>query len=249
MISDSLIAFGLQDYQLTAKQYREIDSNMRQMREYKRQQQILMLMDNTVKKDQRQKEKAKQYREIDSNRRQRRQYKRAESKLHVLITANKLRSNQCLLPSQLTEYEKRQLDQFIKRKIVFNKMRFHFFRTSSLQFHEKEVLFKTANEIDRSLRKHIQVLSKNDISLYKDTYMLKNKECPITLNDITDLFIECPTCKICYDYYGTRQYFQTKSSLCCYCRQLIDIQPYHMKNRDKLYVLLRSANAYKRFLS
>ena len=89
------------------------------------------------------------------------------------------------------------------------------------------------------LKQHQSILSYKPIN----TPILKNIECPITLNEITDLYLECSTCKMCYDYNTTIHYFKNKS-ICSHCRQNIDIKPLGLTRSSQNYLMLKNYDDY-----
>ena len=89
------------------------------------------------------------------------------------------------------------------------------------------------------LKQHQSILSYKPIN----TPILKNTECPITLNEITDLDLECSTCKMCYDYNTTIHYFKNKST-CSHCRQNIDIKPLSQTHSSQIYLMLKKYDEY-----
>lgn len=84
------------------------------------------------------------------------------------------------------------------------------------------------------LQKHQYIL----LYQYHVNRVLKNTECPITLNEITELYLECNTCKMCYDYNTTIHYFK-QSLKCSYCRQDINITPLGVTNGSQIYIMLK----------
>ena len=84
------------------------------------------------------------------------------------------------------------------------------------------------------LEKHKYIL----LYQYHVNRILKNTECPITLNEITELYLECNTCKMCYDYNTTIHYFKSISK-CAFCRQQININPLGVTNSSQIYVMLK----------
>ena len=89
------------------------------------------------------------------------------------------------------------------------------------------------------LKQHQYILSYKPIN----TPILKNTECPITLNEITDLYLECSTCKMCYDYNTTIHYFKNKST-CSHCRQNIDIKTLSQTHSSQIYLMLKNYDYY-----
>jgi hypothetical protein len=101
------------------------------------------------------------------------------------------------------------------------------------QFYLSEGFIKNIKTI---LRRQRYILTYKTIN----TPILKNTECPITLNEITDLYLECSTCKMCYDYNTTIHYFKNTSK-CSYCRQNINIKPLGLTNSSQIYLMLKNS--------
>lgn len=91
--------------------------------------------------------------------------------------------------------------------------------------------------INCMVQKHKHVVA-NYFGLQKQS-ILKNIECPITYTEITDLYIECETCKTCYDYILTEHYFKN-NPICACCRDDIDIEPLSLSSHSEIYLLLKS---------
>ena len=76
-----------------------------------------------------------------------------------------------------------------------------------------------SKKINTLLLTHIFIIKNININEPIVIPMLKNIECPITYNDITNDFIECSVCKICYDYsYEEVQEWHYKYNKCSICR-------------------------------
>ncbi len=69
---------------------------------------------------------------------------------------------------------------------------------------------------------HKEILKKIDNCESFVVPVLKNIECPITYNKITNEFIDCAVCKTCYDYSDEKviQWFLLKSE-CSICKSTI----------------------------
>jgi hypothetical protein len=78
-------------------------------------------------------------------------------------------------------------------------------------------------KLNALLLTHMDILKEIDICEPTVVPVLKNIECPITYNNITSDFIECPVCKTCYDYSDEKvnQWFLSRKK-CCICRATVN---------------------------
>lgn len=107
------------------------------------------------------------------------------------------------------------LDQFIStKKIPFNKTFWEIANKPKLA--NKIVLIEGLGKIVRTIKKHVRMVRKLDITNHIIINQIKNTECPITLKEIKNQYIECDNCKICYDYADTTNWFES-NRYCSYC--------------------------------
>lgn len=93
------------------------------------------------------------------------------------------------------------------------------------------------NKINDMLQTHKYIINNIDIHKLKYTN-LRNTECAITMEKITETYLECDTCKICYNYMSTIQYFLTKNK-CAFCRQRMNISPKQLYGHQLFTILKR----------
>jgi hypothetical protein len=99
--------------------------------------------------------------------------------------------------------------------------------------------------MNRMIVKHKNIVSTIDISLPQQIMVMKNRECPLTLIMISELYFECQTCKMCYDYQSTKDYFLAKPAKCSYCRQSMSTLPLDAtKSMNKIYNMLKLKCTY-----
>lgn len=110
----------------------------------------------------------------------------------------------------------------------------HIIEQPKIQLHNLYLTVDFIKNMVTMLQKHQYIL----LDQYHVNRVLKNTECPITLNEITELYLECNTCKMCYDYNTTIHYFK-RSLKCSYCRQDININPLGLTNSSQIYLMLK----------
>ncbi len=116
------------------------------------------------------------------------------------------------------------LNQFIlNKKIPLNQSILTKF-VNKTNFMKKIVLLEAMGRIANAVRLHGLILKEIDISNPICKNEIKNTECPITLTEITNQYIQCDNCKLCYDYEGTEQWFNF-NQYCSYCTQPISKTP------------------------
>ena len=74
--------------------------------------------------------------------------------------------------------------------------------------------------LDRLLVLHQFLINQIDLEAPIVKPQLSNTVCPISLDVITDKYVECTTCKICYDYSNTStSYWLSTYCKCAVCKQ------------------------------
>ena len=157
-------------------------------------------------------------------------------------------------------------EKFMEIKHAYDK-RFArlFYCTKQIRFYDKRYIIKRVNNIDfcitqmtkflaipTGIRNYIlyfersfwdrmnNMLNKHQLigsGKIEKAHILKNTECPITYIEITDLYLECKTCKSCFDYNSTKHYFKTKKHCAC-CRAQLSLTPFSL-TRDEIYIYLK----------
>ncbi len=91
-----------------------------------------------------------------------------------------------------------------------------------------------------TIKKHTQMIKQIDVTNHIIINEIKNTECPITLKQITNEYIQCDNCKICYDYEETINWFRA-NPYCSYCTlDISNFEEPHILQYNKLYKFLRA---------
>lgn len=87
---------------------------------------------------------------------------------------------------------------------------------------------------------HKKVVRKLDLNETFIVPVLRNTECPITYSEITDDFIECKVCKICYNYSDENviKWFHSHNK-CSLCRGEIDKTLKNIHGYNTIYSALK----------
>lgn len=88
----------------------------------------------------------------------------------------------------------------------------------------------------RTIFRHTEI-----ISLIVDYYNndLPNVECPLTLEIINGKYLQCTTCKMCYNYTENIKNWFMKRSICSYCTNRMDMTIKYRNTSSYIYGLLQ----------
>jgi hypothetical protein len=95
-------------------------------------------------------------------------------------------------------------------------------------------------KLNDMLLTHLDVLNKINICEPFVVPVLKNIECPITYNNITNDFIDCAVCKTCYDYSDEKviQWFSSRRK-CSICRSTINKTAKNIRGYNTIFYELK----------
>ena len=99
---------------------------------------------------------------------------------------------------------------------------------------------KNIKNLDSLLILHQFLINQIDLANPIVKIPLKNTTCPISLGEITNQYIECTTCKTCFDYsnHFTNSWF-TQHNKCAVCRQQFQINIRHINGENIIYSELK----------
>jgi len=90
--------------------------------------------------------------------------------------------------------------------------------------------------LDRLLVLHQFLINQIDLTAPIVKPELKNKICPISLDVITDKYVECATCKICYDYSNESTcHWLSSNCKCAVCKQSFIPEVKNVHGENVLY--------------
>ena len=129
------------------------------------------------------------------------------------------------------------LHQFIITKLIpFNNTFWEIVNKPKLA--NNITIIEGINRIVQTIKKHVCMINELDITNHIIINRINNIECPITYKEITNQYIECSNCKMCYDYADTIDWFESRKC-CCYCTLPICIKPIDIQY-NQIYKYLRS---------